>query len=109
MTVDCVIQTLNKAKIHYHIPEGMILDTDLGSQYTAREVEQWLKTNKIRHSYSRKGTPYDNAGIESFHASLKKKKSTRLATQILKKQIERYLATLKDFITEIESIARFTI
>ncbi|MCK6018175.1 integrase core domain-containing protein, partial [Enterococcus faecium] len=34
--------------------------------------EQWLKTNKIRHSYSRKGTPYDNAGIESFHASLKK-------------------------------------
>ncbi|HFC9194696.1 TPA: transposase, partial [Enterococcus faecium] len=72
MTVDCVIQTLNKAKIHYHIPEGMILHTDLGSQYTAREVEQWLKTNKIRHSYSRKGTPYDNAGIESFHASLKK-------------------------------------
>ncbi|RUC36484.1 DDE domain-containing protein, partial [Pseudomonas aeruginosa] len=69
MTVDCVIQTLNKAKIHYHIPEGMILHTDLGSQYTAREVEQWLKTNKIRHSYSRKGTPYDNAGIESFHAS----------------------------------------
>ncbi|MCK8537365.1 DDE-type integrase/transposase/recombinase, partial [Enterococcus faecalis] len=63
MTVDCVIQTLNKAKIHYHIPEEMILDTDLGSQYTAREVEQWLKTNKIRHSYSRKGTPYDNAGI----------------------------------------------
>lgn len=72
MTVDCVIQTLNKTKIHYHIPEGMILHTDLGSQYTAREVEQWLKTNKIRHSYSRKGTPYDNAGIESFHASLKK-------------------------------------
>lgn len=24
------------------------------------------------HSYSRKGIPYDNAGIESFHASLKK-------------------------------------
>ena len=40
MTVDCVIQTLNKAKMHYHIPEGMILRTDLGSQYTAREVKQ---------------------------------------------------------------------
>lgn len=72
MTVDCVIQTLNKAKLQYRIPKGMILHTDLGSQYTASEVEQWLKTNKIRHSYSRKGTPYDNAGIESFHASLKK-------------------------------------
>lgn len=55
-----------------YIPEGMILHTDLGSQYTAIEVENWLENNKIRHSYSRKGTPYDNAGIESFHASLKK-------------------------------------
>ena len=72
MTVNCVIQTLNKAKKHYHIPEGMILHTDLGSQYTANEVEKWLETHKIRHSYSRKGTPYDNARIESFHASLKK-------------------------------------
>ncbi len=54
----------------------MLLHTDLGSQYTALEVEEWLKTNKIRHSYSRKGTPYDNAAIESFHASLKKKKCT---------------------------------
>ncbi|WP_234521358.1 integrase core domain-containing protein, partial [Lactiplantibacillus plantarum] len=26
----------------------------------------------IRHSYSRKGCPYDNAPMESFHASLKK-------------------------------------
>lgn len=34
--------------------------------------EKWLVPDKIRHSYSRKGTPYDNAGIESFHASLKK-------------------------------------
>ncbi len=72
MTVDCVIQTLNKAKLQYHIPKGIILHTDLGSQYTASEVEQWLKTNKTRHSYSRKGTRYDNAGIEFFHASLKK-------------------------------------
>ena len=72
MTVNCVVQTLNKAKKHYHIPEGMILHTDLGSQYTANEVEKWLETHKIRHSYSLKGTPYDNAGIESFHASLKK-------------------------------------
>lgn len=72
MTVDCVLQTLNLAKQRYHIPEGMLLHTDLGSQYTALEVEEWLKANKIRHSYSRKGTPYDNAAIESFHASLKK-------------------------------------
>ena len=28
--------------------------------------------NKIGHPYYRKGTPCGNAGIESFHASLKK-------------------------------------
>lgn len=31
-----------------------------------------LKADQIRHSYSRKGTPYDNAGIESWHETLKK-------------------------------------
>ena len=72
MTVDCVLETLNKAKERYSIPKGMVLYTDLGSRYTASETEEWLEENKIRHSYNRKGTPYDNAGIESFHASLKK-------------------------------------
>lgn len=72
MTVDFVLKTLNQAKQRYDIPEGMILHTDLGRQYTSLEYEEWLSINKIRHSYSRKGTPYDNAGIESFHASLKK-------------------------------------
>lgn len=107
MTVDCVLQTFNQAKQRYYIPEGMILHTDLGSQYTAIEVENWLENNKIRHSYSRKGTPYDNAGIESFHASLKKKKYTQRLTQTSKKRIDLYLATLKDFIIVIESIVRF--
>jgi len=102
MTVDCTIQTLDQAKLQYHSPEGMIQHTDLGSQYTTRDVEHWLETNKISHSYSRKGRSYDNAGIESFHASLKK--YTQLIIKILKKQIDHYLATLKDFITEIESI-----
>lgn len=36
--VDCVLPTLKKAKKLYPIPEGMILHTDLGSQYTAIEV-----------------------------------------------------------------------
>lgn len=36
-------------------------------------------------SFSRKGCPYDNACVESFHASLKKKK----------KYIKRNMATLR--------------
>lgn len=48
------------------------MDTDLGSQYTSDDYNQRLTELHIRHSYSRKGCPYDNAPMESFHASLKK-------------------------------------
>lgn len=37
MIVDCVLNTLKQAKQRYDIPEGMILHTDLGSQYTSLE------------------------------------------------------------------------
>ena len=51
---------------------GIVLYTDQGSQYMSTEFEQYLKIRGIVHSTSRKGCPYDNACIESFHASLKK-------------------------------------
>lgn len=44
----------------------------LGSQYTSNIFEEYLAELKIRHSYSRKGCPYDNSCIESFHLILKK-------------------------------------
>ncbi|MFL2044324.1 integrase core domain-containing protein [Weissella hellenica] len=50
----------------------LIIHTDLGSQYTSDDYNQRLTELHIRHSYSRKGCPYDNAPMESFHASLKK-------------------------------------
>ncbi|MDQ0340929.1 transposase InsO family protein, partial [Caldalkalibacillus uzonensis] len=34
--------------------------------------EQYVKSQGIIQSFSRKGCPYDNACIESFHAILKK-------------------------------------
>ncbi|MET1929292.1 DDE-type integrase/transposase/recombinase, partial [Enterococcus faecium] len=52
--------------------ENLIIHSDLGSQYTSEAYEAKLNELNIRHSFSRKGCPYDNAGIESFHASLKK-------------------------------------
>jgi len=46
-----------------------MIQSDLGSQYLSYEVEDFLKQNGMLHSYSRKGTPYDNAPMESFHQS----------------------------------------
>ncbi|ATF41561.1 integrase core domain-containing protein [Weissella paramesenteroides] len=54
------------------ITGDLIIHTDLGSQYTSDDYNHRLTELHIRHSYSRKGCPYDNASMESFHASLKK-------------------------------------
>jgi len=72
MTTDLVIQALANA-CHTQQPQhGLILHTDLGTQYTSEAFEQYVKSHGIIQSFSRKGCPYDNACIESFHAILKK-------------------------------------
>ncbi|CCF14308.1 integrase core domain protein [Brevibacillus laterosporus GI-9] len=50
----------------------LVLHTDLGAQYTNKDFTQYVKQLHIVHSCSRKGCPYDNTCIESFHAILKK-------------------------------------
>jgi len=51
----------------------LILHSDLGCQYTSSAFKDYIESTKlITHSFSGKGCPYDNACIESFHASLKK-------------------------------------
>jgi len=72
MTTELVLQALTNAIDVQRPKEGLILHTDLGSQYTSEEFQLALNEAKIDHSFSRKGCPYDNACIESFHAILKK-------------------------------------
>ena len=72
MTAELVISAFNKAKITREIKEWMIFHSDLGSQYTSNEFEKLLLENDVKHSYSKKGYPYDNASMESFNAILKK-------------------------------------
>ena len=50
----------------------LILHSDLGLQYTSNKFEKYLEELSIRHSYSKKGYPYDNAPMESFHSCFKK-------------------------------------
>ena len=72
MTADIVVDAFKKAKTNRTIENKMIFHSDLGSQYTSNEYENLLKENKVIHSYSKKGYPYDNASMESFNAILKK-------------------------------------
>ena len=77
MTAELALKALKNACLNIPVLEGIVLQSDLGNQYTSHVFEQYLADNKIQHSYSRKGCPYDNACIESFHSLLKKEEIHR--------------------------------
>lgn len=72
MNETLVIEAFNKALINRGLNKGGIFHSDRGSQYTSNNYEKLLQDLKIKHSYSKKGYPYDNASMESFNAILKK-------------------------------------
>ena len=72
MVDDLVIEAFNKALINRDLNKDGIFHSDRGSQYTSNDFEDLLSVLKLKHSYSKKGYPYDNASMESFNAILKK-------------------------------------
>lgn len=72
LTKELVIVALERALTFRTPSKGLIHHSDRGSQYASKEYTKILHKNKIEISMSRKGDCYDNACIESFHASLKK-------------------------------------
>jgi putative transposase len=54
------------------IPAGVIFHSDRGSQYTSHEYGRLCTLYGIRQSMGRRGVCFDNAGAESFFATLKR-------------------------------------
>lgn len=77
MTTDIVLDALENAMNTQKPGPGLIMHTDLGTQYTSEAYQKQLKKYEMVPSFSRKGCPYDNACIESFHATLKKEEVYR--------------------------------
>ncbi len=72
MTSELAGKAMENACLNVSNTEGIILHSDLGTQYTSNQFQQMIAEKKLIHSFSRKGNPYDNACIESFHSVLKK-------------------------------------
>ena len=53
-------------------PEGLIVHTDQGSQFTSGNFQSLLRAHGAVSSVSRKGNPYDNALMESFYRTIKR-------------------------------------
>lgn len=54
------------------ITSELIVHTDRGVQYTAKDFRKLVATLKLNQSMSRKGNCYDNAFVESFFSQMKK-------------------------------------
>ena len=52
-------------------PEGVIVHSDRGSQYTSHAFRRMLKRSNAIQSMSRRGNPWDNAVAESFFSTVK--------------------------------------
>jgi len=72
MTTELVTKALENAYHTQKPDEPLIFHSDLGAQYTSGEFGNIIDKFNLTHSFSYKGSPYDNACIESFHAILKK-------------------------------------
>jgi len=77
ITAELALKAVKNACLNVNETKGIILHSDLGSQYTSDLFENYLQEQQIKHSFSRKGCPYDNACIESFHSLLKKEEVHR--------------------------------
>ncbi|OME78713.1 transposase [Paenibacillus sp. FSL A5-0031] len=89
---DFVLDTLNQLPA---VP-GAILHSDQGSVYTSLGYQEAVKGKGITMSMSRKGTPADNAPIESFHSTLKSETFyleglTHTTTAIVEQTVRDYI------------------
>ena len=71
MDAELAIRTLQAALKNQSVPEGLILHSDQGSQYTSRAFTEFCEEKHIMQSMSKAGCPYDNSPMESFYGTFK--------------------------------------
>jgi putative transposase len=71
MRTDLVEDALQMARRNHRIRPGCIFHSDRGTQYTSRQLRQYVADCDMINSMGRVGTCWDNALAESFFAALK--------------------------------------
>lgn len=86
MTTKAVLLQTKREQAVYktYDTKGVIVQSDLGSQYLSYEVEEFLRENGILHSYSRKSIAQDNLSIEAFYSIIKREKLNRVFLKTFK-------------------------
>ena len=80
--------------IEFRNPDsGLVLHSDLGSNYCSNEFREYLNDNTIISSNSRKGSCWDNAVAESFFSILKREMESNIYYDIYdaRNEISEYI------------------
>ena len=96
MTAELAVEAVKNACLNVKDTAGIILHSDLGSQYTSIAFESCLAERESCIPSAAKRNPYDNACIESFHSVLK---FISILTKTLRKPGGQSLNILKAGIT----------
>lgn len=112
MEAEEVLRCIDIAKHRRNIKAPLVIQSDRGVQYTSELYRE--KIGNIIASYSWKGTPWDNACIESFHSLIKREwlqfyriYDYKQAKQIVFEYIEGFYNTIRihshcDYVSPIE-------
>ena len=71
MKANLVCDALQMALWRRHLPKGVMVHSDRGSQYCSRKYQALLAKHDLLCSMGAKGNCYDNACAESFFHTLK--------------------------------------
>lgn len=100
MKASSVLEVIKIAKKRRNVENPLVIHSDRGIQFTCEEYRELTKD--LKQSYSKKGTPWDNACIESFHALLKREWISRYkiwdyaqAKQLVFEYIETFYNTVR--------------
>lgn len=87
MTTEIVMSVLDSAIQNQQPTDGLIIQTDLSSQYTSADFEEALRMNKMTHSYSRAKGHFTTIPVSNhFTRHWRKKKSIKRPIIRLKKR-----------------------
>ena len=71
MTATLVCEALIMALWRCHMPKGVIVHSDRGSQYCSAAYQKLFTQHQLISSMSKKGDCYDNAAMESWNHNFK--------------------------------------
>lgn len=101
LSVESVIRCIKKAKDRRQLTKPLIIHSDRGVQFISKEYLNLMESN-MQTSYSKKGDPWDNACIESFHAIIKREwlkrfkiKDMKHAQSLIFEYIETFYNTVR--------------